>query len=256
MPHAPGMFCWFECGSTNAAVAKTFYEKLFGWTAVDKPMPGMEGAVYTIFQVDGSDVAGLYQLDGPQFEGVPSHWMSYVAVKDADESTARAEKLGATVLQPPMDVPGIGRMAFLRDPDGANFSVFQAGDHQGHDPEKCTLGWAELHTRDKPAAKAFYSELFGWSVREDADGQYTEFQVGGRSIAGMMEIPPAQREHRPPNWLPYGMVDDCDACVSKATKLGAHPIVPPTTIENVGRFAVMADPAGAVIAVIHLKHHG
>lgn len=256
MSHAPGSFCWFECGSTDAAASKEFYKALFGWEAVDVPMPNMEGAFYTLLQSGGADMAGLYQLDGPQFEGVPSHWMSYVNVESADDSAGRAKELGATVLQEPMDVPGVGRMAFLMDPDGASFALFQPGEHQGHDPEKCILGWTELHTRDKEASKNFYASLFDWGVKEDPDGIYTEFQVGDRSIAGMMEIPPEQQSEMPPNWLPYAMVDDCDACMTRAAELGAQTLVPPTDIENVGRFGVLADPAGAAIAVIRLDEHG
>jgi predicted enzyme related to lactoylglutathione lyase len=76
--HPAGTFCWFECGSKDAAKAKPFYTQLFGWNAADMPMPG-GGGTYTILQGGGEDLAGLYQMSGPQFEGVPSHWLTYVA---------------------------------------------------------------------------------------------------------------------------------------------------------------------------------
>jgi len=65
----------------------------------------------------------------------------------------------------------------------------------------------------------------------------------------------AQHGDAPANWTPYVMVDDCDAIAKRAGELGGRIYVPPTTIENVGRFAIFADPAGAVLAVIKLTHH-
>ncbi|MFQ5610422.1 MAG: VOC family protein, partial [Woeseiaceae bacterium] len=220
MTHVPGTFFWFECGTSDAAMAKDFYTRLFGWDAVDVPMPGDTNGTYTLLQVDGADVAGLYELAGPQFEGVPSHWMTYVCVASADESAARAEVLGATIVQAPMDVPGVGRLAFFADPTGANIAVFQSGDHPGTDPGKTNLGWAELHTPDTEASRAFYTELFDWNAKEDPSGEYTEWQVGGKSIGGMIAIPPEQLG-TPSHWLIYALVAQCDETLTKAAEMGA-----------------------------------
>ncbi|MFQ5695321.1 MAG: VOC family protein [Acidobacteriota bacterium] len=251
----PGTFCWFECGTTDAPAAKMFYTELFGWNAMDVPMPGDGVGQYTLLKLDDDDIAGLYSLTGPQFEGVPSHWTTYVAVESADDSNRRALSLGAKSVLPPMDVPGVGRMAMVTDPTGANIAMFQAGDHCGapqQGPKSGTFGWSELATRDTKAAGVFYSELFRWNQKTD-EGPilYTEFQVDGRSIGGMM----AMTEHHgdaPAHWLPYVMVDDCDATAAKAGELGATTFVPPNDIPNVGRFAVFADPTGAALAIIQL----
>jgi predicted enzyme related to lactoylglutathione lyase len=223
---------------------------------MDVPMPGDAGGHYTLLQIEGKDIAGLYQLSGPQFEGVPSHWATYVAVDSADDSSRRAVSLGGKTVVPPMDVPGVGRIAVLEDPTGATIAVFQAGEHCGAaplGPVPGTFGWSELATRDTKAAGAFYSELFGWGKKEDTSGpiQYTEFQAGGRSIGGMMAM---TEEHgdAPPHWLPYVMVEDCNASAAKAGELGAKTCVPPTDIPNVGRFAVFMDPTGAGLAIIQL----
>ncbi|MGD8375450.1 MAG: VOC family protein, partial [Acidobacteriota bacterium] len=219
----PGTFCWFECGTTDAADARAFYTELFGWEAAEVPMPVEGGGTYTLFRVEGKDVAGLFPLSGPQFEGVPSHWSTYVAVEDADESVRRAASLGGRALVPPLDVPGIARIAVVQDPTGASISLFQAGGHAGAaplGPAPGTFGWSELATRDTVAAGAFYSGLFGWKRKADAGGlPYTEFQVEGRSIGGMMPL----TEHHgdaPPHWLPYVMVADCDVTAGRAGDLG------------------------------------
>lgn len=253
MPHVPGSFCWFECGTRDAAAARSFYTQLFGWGAVEVPMPGMEGS-YTLLQIDGEDIAGLYELSGPQFEGVPPHWTNYVTVADAGASAARAEDLGGKILQPPMEVPGVGRMAVLADGQGASFAVFQLGEHRGAS-EKTNLGWGELHTTDTSAASSFYTRLFPWTTKEDPSGEYTEFQLEGRSIGGMMAIPAERRQFMPPSWLLYAMVDDCDETLARVAELGGSTIVPPQDIPQVGRFAVIKDPTGASIAVIRLTGH-
>ena len=256
MSKAPaiGTFCWFECASTDAATVKPFYTGLFDWNAEDVPMSGDMGGHYTMFRVGDADMAGLYELSGPRFEGVPCHWATYVKVESADETAERAVSLGGKLAAPPMDVPDVGRIAFLQDPTGANIGVFQPGGHPGCGQPKTShgaMGWSELSTNDTAKAKAFYCELFGWNAKEDAGGEYTEFQVGGRSIGGMMALPPEQGG-APPNWLPYVAVDDCDECSARVSKLGGRTLVPPADVPGVGRFSVFADPAGACLAFIHL----
>jgi predicted enzyme related to lactoylglutathione lyase len=255
--HSPGSFCWFECGTPDPEAAKKFYTGLFGWNAVDVPMPaGMEGN-YTLLKIGDDDIAGMYRMAGPQFEGVPPHWMTYVSVEDVDDTANRAKSLGGQVNHGPMDVPGVGRVAFLQDPTGAGIALFKAGEHCGAaqlGPVPGSFGWSELATNDTKAARAFYTELFRWGVKEaeNAPMPYTEFQLGGQSIGGMMALTP-QHGDAPPNWLPYVMVEDCAVSAGKVAELGGQIIVPATHIPNVGDFAVFADPTGAVLAIIQLE---
>ena len=254
MAHAPGSFCWFECATKKAATTKAFYSGLFGWDSTDVPMPGDAEGEYTLFKVGDGDVAGLYELAGPQFEGVPPHWMAYVMVASADASAERATSLGANVFLPPMDVPGVGRIACLTDPTGANIGMFQPREHRGSDTTVSNLGWCQLNTPDPAAAKAFYTELFDWGAKQDAHSPHTEFQLEGRSIGGMLPLEPEQQDV-PPHWLLYAAIDDCDATLDKCNELGGQVIVPGQDIPHVGRFGVIADPAGAAIAVIKLVPH-
>jgi hypothetical protein len=250
--HPAGTFSWFECGTKDAAKAKPFYTQLFGWNAVDMPMPG-GGGTYTILKAGNEDVAGLYQMSGPHFEGVPSHWLTYVAVDDVDATAKRVVTLGGKLMAEPMDIPNVGRMAVLQDPTSAVIAIARFDPHPGASP-KGPFGWSELATRDTARAQAFYTELFNWTAKPDPQHQYTEFQVGGKSIAGMMAMMPEHGD-APAHWLPYVMVNDCDAIARKATELGGKSCVAPLDIEKVGRFTVFADPAGAVLAVIKLAQH-
>ena len=95
--------------------------------------------------------------------------------------------------------------------------------------------------REQPG---FYTELLNWKAKEDTGPmQYTEFQVGGTSVGGMMAMTP-QHGDAPPHWLPYVMVKDCDATTAKAEKTGGRVLVPPMDIPKVGRglAAVAAAP--------------
>src|SRR5438046_1916245 len=101
--HAPGDFCWIELGTTDQNAAKSFYQTLFGCTVTDSPMGPNE--FYSMFQVEGRQAAAAYTLrPGQTAQGVPPHWMLYVASANADESATRASQLGGQVLLPAFDV--------------------------------------------------------------------------------------------------------------------------------------------------------
>jgi uncharacterized protein len=250
--HAPGTFCWIELATTDGPAAKKFYSELFGWEGQDNPIgPGM---VYTMLKLDGKDVGALYQK-GDEMKQVPTHWASYIAVTSADETAAKAKSLGGTVVQEPFDVMEHGRMAVIADPTGAHFCIWQPKQHKGVGikNENNTLCWNELLTNDTERAKDFYTKLFGWKSKTDAgETPYTEWINGEDHIGGMMQIQPFMGP-MPPNWGIYIAVDDCDGKVAKAQSLGARTYVPPTDIPNVGRFAVLADPQGAVFNIIKLN---
>lgn len=245
--HPPGAFCWIELATSDANGAKTFYTRLFDWTYNDNPMGEM--GVYTILQKDGRDVAALYQ-QGAEQQGVPPNWLSYVAVTSADATVAQAQERGAQVLAGPFDVADFGRMAVLADPQGAAFAVWEAKSQHGVGvrDDVGSLCWNELQARDVDAAKKFYPPLFGWRMKES--DEYTEWHLGENAVGGMLvsQAP----EDVPSFWLPYFAVDDADATAAKANELGGSVLVPPTDIERVGRFAVLADPQGAAFAVIRL----
>ena len=251
---APGIFCWFELGTSDAAAAKTFYGELFGWTATDTPAgPDM---IYTILSRDGKDVGALYKLtEEHKSKGVPPHWLSYVLVTSADESAAKATALGGTVTMGPFDVGDMGRMAVIEDPSRAVFALWQPASASAKmlRDEPNTLCWNELQTSDTAKALEFYTKLFGWTTKSGEMGPmvYHEIMNDGKPIGGMMAIAP-EMGPIPPHWLGYIWVEDCDATASKAKALGAGLHVPPMDIPNVGRFAIIQDPQGATFAIITL----
>ena len=251
--HKPGAFCWIELGTSDHNAAKNFYSSLFGWQSNDMPM-GPSG-VYTIFQLEGRAAAAGYELNPQQrAQGVPPHWMLYVAVPNADAYASRVSELGGTVLLQPFDVFDAGRMAVLQDPTGAHFCVWQANKNTGTGIAGVdgTLCWADLSTPDPERAKKFYSDLFGWKITDDTDDDppsgYLHIQNGEDFIGGIPPVHPGSQP-MPPHWLPYFAVTNCDNTAAQAKKLGAKFYLEPKTMENVGRFAVVADPQGAVFAI-------
>ena len=247
----PGSFCWIELGTTDNDAAKNFYTQLFDWEYQDHPM-GPDG-VYTMLLLDGKDVGGLYKLTADMLSaGVPPHWMSYVATENADETTEKAKAAGATVMNGPFDVSTLGRMAVIKDPTGAVFSIWQAKDNKGTAVSGVPNApvWNELGTNDTQKAGEFYSNVFGWTTQQfPGPMEYTVFNNDGKGIGGMYQITP-EMGPIPPNWLVYFAADDCDAKVQKATELGASVIRPAEDIPGVGRFAILADPQGAAFALL------
>ena len=245
--HEPGTPSWVDLGSTDLPSAVSFYTGLFGWEAADQ---GPESGHYHMFIKDGRPVAGGMAT---MTEGQPSAWLSYVSVDDADATAAAIKDAGGMVFVEPMDVMTVGRMVVAADPTGAAFGLWQPKDHRGAGivNEPGALTWNELNTRDVAGALAFYPKVFGWEPETQTMGdmEYTEWKLGGRSIAGMMSMPAMVPPEVPAHWLVYFATDDCDATVEKASTSGATVMVPPTDIPP-GRFAVLLDPTGAGFAVI------
>jgi len=255
--HPPGSFCWIELATTDQNAAKSFYSSLFGWDPQDSPM-GPDGS-YTMFKLEGRDAAAGYTLRPDQrAQGVPPHWMPYVAVDNADQAVNKVKQLGGTVLAPAFDVMDLGRMAVLQDPTGAPFCVWQAKKNTGLGIAHVagTLCWADLSTPDPKSAGDFYSGLFGWQLildPKDPSG-YVHIKNGEHFIGG---IPPAtcHQPGMPAHWLAYFAVDDVDSSAHQAKQMGATLFLDPMTMEGVGRMAVIADPQGAVFSIFKSARH-
>ena len=106
--------------------------------------------------------------------------------------------------------------------------------------------WHDLNTKDLESAKAFYGEIFNWKFDASGNGPYTHISAGDQMIGGMRQMD--ANEPQPTNWLGYVAVDDVAATVSSITGAGGKVYMPTTKLENVGTFAVTADPTGAVFA--------
>lgn len=119
-----GAFCWDELLTTDPDAAADFYSGLVGWRYETRDMGEM--GVYRIAHRGDAQVSGMMRLPDESLQaGARSHWLPYVHVADVDATARQAVESGGQVLVPPMDVPGIGRMAVLRDPADALVAVFR-----------------------------------------------------------------------------------------------------------------------------------
>lgn len=233
--YAPGVFCWTDLGTTDAAGAVAFYSGLFGWEPVE--MPG--GGGYTLMRLGGADVCGVYGL--PEGARTMPAWTSYVAVEDAAATVTAAVALGAGVARDTVDVMELGRSAAVTDPQGALLGLWEAGSFigAGRVNDVGTMVLNQLNTSDPDAAAAFYSELLGWEVTQvqTQPAPYWGITAGGHLNGGMMGLaPPA-----PPNWLVYFTSEDLDGSDALIVDLGGAVVVPPMAIQD-GRILVARDP--------------
>jgi predicted enzyme related to lactoylglutathione lyase len=245
-----GVPSWVDLGVADIAKARGFYSELFGWEIEEGPP---EAGGYSIAMLRGKPVAGL----GPQQNPGPPAWTVYINVDSADDTAAAITSNGGQVFMPPFDVMDVGRMAIAADPTGAAFGLWQPNQHKGAGivNEPNTFSWAEVITDDVDAEKAFYGAVFSWASETYGEGQgaYTEAKLGDHSVAGIMARPDSMPAEAPNYWGVYFSVDDTDKAVARIEDLGGSTIVPPMDIEP-GRFAVVADPAGAVFNVIKLTN--
>lgn len=243
-------FCWINLMTTEAAHAKAFYAKLFGWTYGE--MPGVTGG--HLIEVKGRAAGALMDLATAKMPpGTPAVIGALVKVEDVDATMAKLTSLGGR--GEAFDAMDNGRLAVCTDPNGATFGLWQPKTKPGFDVDSRAHGaptWFETITTDLPRAVAFYTALFGWRAEDQhpVPGMtYTLFKLGAEPVAGAMAIQP-RMEGATPHWGTSFAVDDADATVKLAGELGATICMPVHEIPSVGRFAVVQSPQGVVFSVM------
>lgn len=246
-PWPTGTPCWADLSVPDLPRGVAFYSAVLGWNMVDS---GDEFGNYHIAQVDGRAAAGV----GPVMqEGQPSYWTLYMASDDADGTSKLVGEHGGTVVMPPMDIAGNGRMAICSDPAGAVFGVWQAVGMIGVGVynEPGGIVWEDARLTDIEAGRRFYTDVFGWTYGEIPGvpvDQYGTFSMPGGDpmggIGGMMGNPSGTPSH----WLVYFGSTDANAAIAKLQELGGS-VVRPAEDTPFGRMAVVTDPFGAVFAI-------
>jgi len=116
-------FVWHELYAPSAAQAIEFYTKCLDFGTQEMEMG--EGMKYTMLTRGGNAVCGVMDITEMKLENVPPHWAAYLSVDDVDAKIKLCEENGAKLLHGPMDVPTIGRMALIMDPQGATIWLFK-----------------------------------------------------------------------------------------------------------------------------------
>jgi predicted enzyme related to lactoylglutathione lyase len=239
---------WVDLATSDAAAAREFYAKLFGWQLEVSEDPQYGG--YATAKLADASVGGI----GPkQTDEAPTAWSLYIGTRDVEELAKKVQAAGGTVAAPPFDVGDQGRMAVFADPSGAFFSAWQPAQmNRFVTGRPNTFGWAELNARGLERAIPFYEAAFGWTHSKSPFGEgqeYTQFAIDGENIAGAFEMDPQVPADVPSYWLVYFIVDDVDAGFRRALDLGGRETVAPADFPG-GRFAIVSDPQGATFGLL------
>jgi predicted enzyme related to lactoylglutathione lyase len=241
--------------TTDTAAAETFYKNVIGWTSA--PFPASPNP-YTLFKRGGDvQVAGL--MPRPKDMNMPPFWSMYVAVPNLEEAVAHIKRLGGTELSEVIDVPTIGRLQMLKDPQGAAFYIIQPAPRDERPetpPEIGEASWHELATTDAAAAMKFYSEVFGWQQSDVMDmgpmGKYYMFNRPIGMIGGMMNKPP-EMASVPPNWGIYFRVADINAAAERIKANGGQILNGPMDVPGGDQIVNAMDPQGAMFSLHEKK---
>jgi predicted enzyme related to lactoylglutathione lyase len=253
--YVPGQFCWVDLASHNLDEAGEFYEDLLGWSR-QRYTPTQGYSHYERFMSKDRLVAGISQMAAEMISsGTAPTWNSYIIVEDIERAVQRAEKLGATITVPPLDVGQLGRSALIQDPTGAVLGLWQKGiDAEAEQTVKAgSVFWNELQTRDAQVARQFYAGLFDWEF-EDRTSEvvsYSLIRCGGELNGSVVEMD-ERWGTMPSRWAVYFTVESTDFTVDQVRQLGGMVYVPPFDYP-LGRTAMVSDIQGAMFHLVEVS---
>lgn len=198
----------------------------------------------------------------PDGAPVPACWLGYIDVDDVDTGAKSIKDAGGTIHMEPQDIPGVGRFAFVADPQGVMFYIMKP-DPPADNPDSRSIAfaatepieghcaWNELATTNPDAAVEFYTGQFGWRQEGDMDmgpmGKYQFLHHGPVMIGGVM---PKMPEMPVSAWSYYFRVPAIDAAVATIKASGGSILQEPMEIPG-GEFSISAvDPQGAAFALV------
>ena len=251
---ANGNWAWQDLGTTDMDAARAFYASVFGWTFVPVPMGDFE---YSMIYVGDFPIGGI---NGPGPDG-NSRWIPYLVHDNLDQAIATIGSTGGTN-DPgnPHHIPGIGRMSYHTDPDGAAFALFEGeGDWANHQMQ--TMGavksqpvWYELATESAAATIPWYQAFTGWGHQEWPMGEgmvYHGATVGDAPVAGIFDKAAFGDSGTPSQWRFYiEAPESAEASAAAVKAAGGTVIQEPAPIPGTGIFMVAKDPTGAVFGVL------
>jgi predicted enzyme related to lactoylglutathione lyase len=246
---------WHDLNTTDLDKSKRFYSELFGWS-----FQSFEKWHFIYLGSDARQHFGTFNPIDPAHK-MPSHWVPYIAVENIDTALGALPKAGGKVQLPKTPAGDSGNFAYVSDPQGATFALWQYGKGEPKPEQDVPPGyghfcWDELLTSDPAAAEKFYGQVIGYTTQhmEMPGMRYTLWERSVkrpdgtlRQAGGMMKMPPGVPR---PLWLSYVAVESCDQSVEKAKRLGATVTSPATDIPNVGRFATFLDSTMAPMAIL------
>jgi uncharacterized protein len=246
----PGKFIWVDLFTADPAVSTKFYAELFGWQweVVDH-----SPQAYQIAYQNGLPVAGAVKRPPAKGEATKALWIGYISVPDVGATVKQVQARGGRTLLAPRLVPDRGELALLADPQGALFGVMKSssGDPGDYRPELGEWYWTQLFADDAAKATAFYQAVIGYDVHPASSTLPTAsmYLIGsGQVRASVAQLPDSKFK---PSWLGFITVASLAETTAKAQALGGAVLVPPHRVSDGAEVAVIADPLGAPVGLIH-----
>ena len=255
-----GSFIWYELITRDPAAAKRFYDEVVGWDIDREALPGPV-EYRMIKRSDGGNAGGILRLtDDMASGGARPVWLGYIGVDDVDASVAAIEQAGGKVQMPATDIPDVGRIAMVADPQGAPFYVMRPTPPGGSEKKQSDVfsvdqpqhvRWNELWSENPDRAVDFYKRHFRWSQEGDMDmgemGKYRFIQHNGVAIGAIM---PRMPDVPASMWNFYIGVDDIDRGAEAVRSGGGQIVNGPMEIPG-GEYALNAvDPQGALFGLV------
>jgi predicted enzyme related to lactoylglutathione lyase len=243
--------------SKDPRAARRFYEAVLGWH-IDETPPTGSAMDYRMINAGDGLAGGVFTLtDEMCKQGAAPCWMIYIGVDDVDACVSSITAAGGSVLLPAFDIPNVGRIAMLSDPQGAPFYVMRGFSDEtstAYNPDSAGHGaWHELHATDGARATDFYSEQFGWGKSRSVDmgpmGIYQLVSIGGRDLGGIM----TDARFPQPAWLVYFRVDGIEQAARRIAEVGGQVINGPMEVPGGGWIVNGLDPEGAMFALTGTK---
>jgi len=244
---------WYELMSKDPLAARSFYATVVGWQ-IDESPPAGSAMDYRMISAGDGLVGGVFRLTEDMCQqGAAPCWMMYLGVDDVDACVTSITAAGGSVHMPAFDIPNVGRIAMVSDPQGAPFYVMRgASDEQSSAcaPDRAGHGaWHELHAANGPKATEFYTAQFGWGLSRGVDmgpmGIYQLIAIGGRDLGGIMTDPGFPR----PAWLVYFRVDGIEIAAERIVESGGQVIQGPMEVPGGGWIVNGLDPEGGMFAL-------
>lgn len=262
MPNAHGEFVWYELMTADPAKAKAFYDSVVGWTIATDPVPS-PGVDYRMINAPDGMAGGVLTLSPDMVaSGAKPGWLGYFGVDDVDKTADAIVADGGQVHMPPTDMPGVGRLAMLTDPQGVHFYLMRGdSDYVSTAYQRMGLGhvsWNELSTADADAALGFYDRHFNikkiGAMPMGELGDYSFIANDGKSgendaIGAVMKAPPGA----PTGWKFYFRVPDIEAAKAKIEAGGGTVLNGPMEVPGGERVLDATDPEGAYFGLVAPK---
>src|SRR6476661_912085 len=252
-PDDQGGFIWYELMSPDPEGSKAFYDAVIGWN-IGEAGPEFNG-YRMIGRSDGGVAGGVMPLNAEmQQHGARPTWLGYLNVGDVDAKVASIEAAGGKALMGPMDIPNVGRIAMVADPQGAPFYVMRPIPPEGRENEPSTVfsptdqgrcAWNELSTSDPVAARRFYGEQFGWESNDFMDmgehGAYRFFDHHGVRLGGFSGM---MNQDQHPHWRYYFRVPSVSKAKETAEAKGGKVVMGPMEVPGGDHIIIGFDPQG------------